>query len=273
MLAAKRANRAGRRLLLCAVALALSLAPAGVATASNEGELLMREGRYREAAKIFEAKATKNASDAAARLSLGICLLRLNDFQGADTALAEAIAANPTFTESVSRAWKAEGATAIKQGKPDRALALYAKALLLTPSDAPVLGKSLIEAADALDDEAARARIVARAAKWAGAEYGAERSAEWFHKKLGTARKTSLDEEGWANIGTVRPGDAIYYLASEPVRQRDAGTIRILPSAVEAPMKLIVESKDTRGAEKTEIWLGRHDKPAKVYYWLIPGGG
>lgn len=258
---------------LLAAALAFILIASLPCHAAAEGELLMREGRYRDAAKVFSAKAAKNASDGASRLNLGICLLKLGDFTGADAALADAVAANPNFTESVSRAWKEEGAASIRQGKPDRALALYAKALLLTPSDAPELGKNLIAAADALEDETARARIVARASRWAGAEYAVESSATWFRKKLGLPRKAALDEEGWANIGAVRPGDAIYYLSNEPVRQRDAGSIRILPASIEAPLKLVVEVKDTLGAEKTEIWLGKHDKAAKVFYWLIPGGG
>lgn len=243
------------------------------ARAADEGLALMREGKWKEAEKIFAARAVKNASDAESRLNLGVCRLKLGDFAGADAALADAVAANPTFTDSVARAWKNEGSQALKEGKPDRALALYAKALVLTPSEAPLLGRELMEAAAGMTDETERARIVARAARWAGAEAAAEYTARYFRGRLGPARTTSLDASGWARIGQLRPGDTVYYLSTEPLRQKDEGTIRILPAAVELPVKLVIEEKDTKGKGTTEFWLGKHDKPAKVYFWLLPGGG
>lgn len=243
------------------------------ALALDEGASLMMDGRWREAEKHYAERAGRNASDADARLNLGICRLRLGDFGGADAAFADAVAANPTFSQGVARTWKMEGTRALKDGKPDRALAFYAKALVLTPSEAPALGTELLEAADRLEDETERARIVSRAAKWAGAEEAAHRSALYFRKKLGPARSASLDETGWAKIGKLRTGDRLYYLSTEPIRQKDGGSLRILPATVEIPLRLTVEEKDTNGTGETDVLLGKHEKPARVWFWLMPGGG
>lgn len=254
-----------------ALALLLALLPP-FAVALDKGPMLMREGRFKEAEALYAERASQNASDAEARLNLGISRLRLGDFGGADTAFSEAIAANPTFAEAVARAWKAEGARAIRDGKPERALALYAKALLIVPSEAPELGGELLEAANAIRDENERARLVSRAARWTGADAAVKRSAEYYKRKLGQPRTTSLDETGWAKIGKLKTGDRLYYLSPEPIRQKDAASLRILPVAVEIPLRLTVEEKDTKGTGETEILLGRHEKPAKVYFWLMPGG-
>lgn len=260
-----------RTMMAAAVALMLSLLAAPV-MAVDKGAVLMRDGRWREAEAVYAERAAKSGSDAEARLNLGVSRLKQGDYGGAESAFAEATSLNPTFSGAVARAWKTEGDSALKNDKPDRALALYAKSLVIAPSEARELGEKVLDAANGIRIETERARIVSRAARWAGADYAVKKSSEYYRTKLGQPRTTSLDEAGWAKIGKLKTGDSVYYLSPEPVRQKDSSSLRILPAAVEIPLRLTIEEKDTKGTGETEILLGKHEKPAKVYFWLMPGG-
>lgn len=154
-----------------------------------------------------------------------------------------------------------------------RTSASFTKAVSLDKTLGQQLGIDLIKAADLLTDENERARLVKRASSWSGSAYAALRSASYYARKFGPSRKLKLDEPGWvALVEGLRPGDVIHYVSSEKLQQKDAVSVRILPAAVELPVKLAITAGDVNETGETTLWVGRADKPVEAWFWILPGG-
>lgn len=258
-------------------ALLIILSPASSLSTVTEprpgdtGAALMAKGRYREAAEHYKNRVEERPDEPVTRLRLGICLLKIKDYGEADRHIDQAVEKDKSLAAEAASAWEEEGRAALASNEKERALGMYLKAGYYSPKLRPALGMELLKAADGETEPAPRARIVAKIADWAGRAETAKASAEWFAKKLGPPREVTLDIAGWAQLATLKPGDEIYYLSAEPLRQRNEGAVRILPEAHALPVKLVLEKRDTGGKDKTPVWISKHLSPTKVYIWIIPG--
>jgi tetratricopeptide (TPR) repeat protein len=231
---------------------------------------LMESGQWAEAAHALDSKIQQNPDDHDAHLRRAICAINLKDYPRADKGFATAVKLDPTRKPQVARVWREEGMKALTTGRTSTASALFAKAVYFDPSLAKGLGMDLVRAADIIKDDVERARLLSRATDWVGAQEVFEASGLYYKRKFGPARQVFLENPGWAELSIVKPGDEILYLAPFEIRQKDKGTIRILPPAIEAPIRLTFEHKDMGGQGSTKVWLARHRTPARAYIWIIP---
>lgn len=273
------AKTGGRRNLPALIAAILSLLAVQTAFATpteprpgDTGASLMAKGRYREAAEYYRNRVAERPGEPATRLRLGICLLKIKNYPEADTAIDEAVEKDKTLAVEAAGAWEEEGRAALTEGMKERALGMYLKAAYYSPALKQELGAELLKAADRETEPDARARIVSKITEWVGRADATSASAAWFSRKFGPPREVNLDIPGWAILTTLKPGDEIYYLSAEPLRQKNEGAVRILPEAHALPVKLVIEKSDTGGKDRTPVWISKHLKATRVYLWIIPGG-
>lgn len=233
---------------------------------------LIEEGRWQECADKLDSTLKEAPQDHNLHLRRGKCALGLMDLTTATRHFSRALSLAPTLEKEVGASWHEAGLTALEGGEADRAVAMFAKAFSHNRELGPSLGRLTIETAQKLDDEARRASYMTRAVAWSGPGPVLEAGIAYYSRAFGPPRKVYLDNPGWAPLARLRPGDRILYLSEQPFKQRDAATMRILPAAVTNPMALTLEERDTGGGTDTEVQLGRHNLPARIYLWLIPSG-
>ena len=104
--------------------------PASIAFAQL-GEELRRAGAFQEAVDVCRAGLARHPSYASARVTLGRALLELNDLDGADAELKQALKATPDNLSAV----RARGDIFRRRGELEAALAHYRVALGLARND------------------------------------------------------------------------------------------------------------------------------------------
>ena len=251
-------------------ALTVPAVAAGLAPRMEEARKLMRQERWEGAAALLTRQLEEKPLDATAHLLLGRTLLAKGDLPLADRHLTDAGNLDHALRPEVAKVWAEEGKRALATGNLERAGATYAKAVALTPTLGPHLGRELLAATREEADPLRRARVVQRLMDWVGDQTILTASVEYYKRQWGPARTVDLSLPGWAELPRLQAGDKVHYLAEHALRQRDNATIRILPAAVVAPVTLTIEPRDMAGKADTLFTLAQHQIPTRVYLWIIP---